>query len=117
VKRYLSRWSARPHGRRPHPDHRQPRRQPGIRNFTKLTSLSVKVQRSDLANSPGLGSSVADGSAEDLGVAQSSTIVLGGGPLGSTGGNCTGSGLLSALALGGTIDTRFPLDEAPAWCG
>jgi len=113
----------------------------GIRNFTKLTSLSVKVQRSDLANSPGLGSSVADVSAEDLGVTQSSTIDLGGGPLGSTGGNCTGSGLLaadvirfhvwaqhgwwgqpggpgllSALALGGTIDTRFPLDEAPAWC-
>jgi len=113
----------------------------GIRNFTRLTSLSVKVQRSDLANSPGPGSSVADVSAEDLGVTQSSTIDLGGGPLGSTGGNCTGAGLLvadvirfhvwarhgwwgqpggpgllSALALEGTIDTRFPLDEAPAWC-
>jgi hypothetical protein len=28
-----------------------------------------------------------------------------------------GPGQLSALALGGTIDTRFPLAEPPAWCG
>lgn len=114
----------------------------GIRNFTALTSLSVTVQRTDLANSPGLGSAISDVSAEDLGSTRTATIDLGGGPLGSIGENCIGGGLLgaevigfrvsaqhawwgrpegpgplSALALGGSIDTRAPLSEAPAWCG
>jgi hypothetical protein len=112
----------------------------GIRNFTALRSLQVKVQRTDLSGSAGLGSAVADVSAEDLGSTSASSIDLGGGPLGSTGGNCIGGmlgadviglqvwarhawwgrpegpGLLSTLALGGWIDTGSPLSEAPAWC-
>ncbi len=114
----------------------------GIRNFTALDSLSVKVQRSDLAGSSSLGSSVADVAVEDLGTTRRSVVDLGGGPLGSVGGNCLRGGLLAAnvvgyavwargdwwgapggpgplrtLALGGSLDAGAPLSEPPGWCG
>jgi hypothetical protein len=114
----------------------------GIRNFTALDSLSVKVQHSDLAGSGSLGSAVADLAVEDLGSTATSTIDLGGGPLASAGGNCLRGGLLAAdvvgygvsarhdwwgqpggagplrtLALGGWLDTTEPASSAPPWCG
>lgn len=111
-----------------------------IRNFTGLESLDVRVQRSDLARSGALGSSVADFSAEDFGWTGSATIDLGG-TLGSGGGNCVragalamdiarydvtarhlwwgragGPGLLSAVVLGGSLDAAEPLIAAPSHC-
>jgi hypothetical protein len=113
----------------------------GIRNFTALDTLRVKVQRSDLAGSRSLGSAIADLSAEDLGRTTTSVIDLGGGAFGSLGGNCLHGGLLAAdviryavsaqrswwgqpggpgpirtLELGGTLDARKPLATAPAYC-
>lgn len=112
-----------------------------IRNFTKLGSLRVKVQDSDLARSRSLGSAIADVAFEDLGRTDSSVIDLGGGALGSTGGNCLRGGLFAAdvirydvaaqrnwwsapggpgplrtFALGGTLDVSTPLASAPGWC-
>lgn len=113
----------------------------GVRNFTDLRSLTVKVQRSDLAGSRGLGSSISDVSIEDLGQTSSATIDLGGGPANSRGGNClsavlgmsiarydvtarhnwwgspSGPGPLTATSLGATLDTSPPLTTRPAWCG
>jgi hypothetical protein len=114
----------------------------GIRNFTGLDALSVRVQRTDLAGSTSLGSAVADLAVEDLGTTWTSTVDLGGGPLGSTGGNCLrggllaadvvrcavwargswwgapgGPGLLRTLALGGTLDSGESLGQPPEWCG
>lgn len=113
----------------------------GIRNFTKLDSLSVKVQRTNLSDSRGTGSGAANLSAEDLGTTSASAIDLGGGALGSTGGNClhagtlaadvvryavsarnnwrgqsTGPGLLRTVVVGGTLDAGSPLATPPARC-
>jgi len=115
----------------------------GIRNFTKLDSLKVKVQRSDLQRTTGLGSSIAAVAAEDLGATARSAIDFGGGSLGSVGQNCIAGGLLTAMhvmkysaaatsnwwgqaggpkagqtltTFGGALDTSAALDEAPAAC-
>jgi hypothetical protein len=112
----------------------------GIRNFTALGSLTVTVQRSDLAGSAGLGSSVADVSFEDLGRTLSARLDLGGGELDSRGGNCVrdvlgidvvrydvsarrmwwgsagGPGPLTTAVLAGSLDTVEPLATAPDWC-
>lgn len=113
-----------------------------IRNFTGLDELSVKVQRSNLAGSSSVGSSIADFAAEDLGRTTSSRLDIGGGSLGSVGGNCLrgglfaaevtryrvsarhnwwgrpgGPGLLRAINLGGSLDTSSPLSSRPAYCG
>lgn len=112
-----------------------------IRNFTNLDSLKVKVADSDLARSSSLGSTIADVAFENLGSTRSSVIDLGGGALGSTGGNCMrggllaadvigyhvsarhdwwstpgGPGLLRTFTLGGTLDTRDALGAVPSWC-
>lgn len=116
----------------------------GIRNFTALENLSVKVQHSDLAGSSSIGSSVANLAVEDLGSTEAGAVDFGGGTLGSLGGNCVGvggSGLaadvvgydvfarhnwwgqaggpgpLRTLALGGSLDAGSPLESAPAYCG
>jgi hypothetical protein len=114
----------------------------GIRNFTKLDRLQVKVQRTNLSDSKGVGSGIADFSAEDLGSTTSHVIDLGRGTLGSAGQNCIVGGNLQAdvvryrvaaranwwgkpggprlggvLAVGGSLDTSEALDIAPESCG
>lgn len=113
----------------------------GVRTYTPLDSLRVKVENSDLARSSSLGSSIADAAFEDGGTTRSSVIDLGGGALGSTGGNCFRGGLLAMNVLGyqvsargnwwsrpggpgvgrtsvigGSLDARQPLGTAPRWC-
>jgi len=114
----------------------------GIRNFTKLDRLRVKVQRTNLSDSKGVGSGLADVSAEDLGSTTSHVIDLGLGTLGSAGQNCIVGGSLQAdvvrfrvsaranwwgqpgepglgrtLAIGGSLDTSRALESAPESCG
>jgi hypothetical protein len=112
-----------------------------IRNFTALGRLTVKVQDSDLRDSQGAGSGLADVSAEDLGTTAHSVIDLGGGALGSRGANCISGGSLDVdavrydvhaqgnwwgrpgapapgrtLAVGASIDATHPLAAATARC-
>ncbi|HEX4904774.1 MAG TPA: hypothetical protein VFU93_04925 [Acidimicrobiales bacterium] len=113
----------------------------GVRNFTGLGSLSLRIERTDLSRSGGLGSGVAAFSAEDFGSTGTSTVDIGGGRLGSRGGNCLSGGLLLAdavrypvsargnwwgapggpgplrtLALGAALDTTAPLAAPPPAC-
>jgi hypothetical protein len=113
----------------------------GIRNFTKLDRLKVKVQRTDLSDSKGLGSGFADVSAEDLGSTTSAAIDLGRGTLDSAGENCIVGGNLQAdvvryrvtaranwwgrpngpalgktIVLAGSLDASSPLASAPEAC-
>ncbi len=114
----------------------------GIRNFTKLDRLKVKVQRTNLSDSTGIGSGIADVSAEDLGSTTTSVIDLGRGSLDSAGQNCIVGGNLQAdvvryrvtaranwwdqpggpqlgrtIVLAGSLDTSSPLAAAPESCG
>ena len=103
--------------------------------------FDVKVERTDLGDSRGTGSSPANLTVENLGNTARHTIDLGGGALGSAGGNCLDGGNLAALilrydvvaranwwgtaggpgpgrtvAVGGTLDAAGPLASAPAGC-
>jgi hypothetical protein len=114
----------------------------GIRNFTQLDRLKVKVQRTNLSDSKGIGSGIADVSAEDLGSTTSAVIDLGRGALSSAGENCivggnlqadvlryrvtaranwwgqpTGPALGKTIALAGSLDASSPLATAPESCG
>lgn len=114
----------------------------GIRNFTKLDRLKVKVQRTNLSDSKGIGSGIADVSAEDLGSTMSAVIDLGRGPLSSAGENCilggnlqadvvryrvaaranwwgqpTGPAVGKTITLAGSLDVSSPLGSAPESCG
>ncbi|HJR89104.1 MAG TPA: hypothetical protein VJ782_02985 [Aeromicrobium sp.] len=114
----------------------------GVRNFTKLDRLKVKVQRTNLSDSKGLGSGLANFSAEDLGSTTSADIDLGRGSLGSVGENCfvggtlqadvvryrvsaranwwgrpTGPALGKTIVLAGSLDASSPLATAPESCG
>jgi hypothetical protein len=113
----------------------------GVRNFTKLRRLEVTVERSNMSNSKGMGSGLANFSAEDLGTTASAAIDLGGGALRSAGQNCNTGGLLQAdvlrykvsarhnwwgkpggpalgktVVLLGGLDTAEPLTTAPDSC-
>lgn len=113
----------------------------GVRNFTKLDRLKVKVERTNLSDSKGVGSGIADFSAEDLGSTTSADIDLGRGALGSSGENCIVGGTLQAdvvryrvaaranwwgqpggpqlgrtVALLGSFDTGDALPSAPEAC-
>lgn len=112
----------------------------GIRNFTALDRLRVKVENSDLAGSTSFGSAIADVAAESFGQLGTSVIDLGGGGLGSVGANCLQGGLFAADVIGldvslryawwgqpggpgllqtvvlGSLDASDPLDVAPAHC-
>jgi Right handed beta helix region len=68
----------------------------GIRNFTDLDDLAVKVERTDLSNSRGTGSAAANAAFEDLGTTDRARIDLGGGALESVGRNCLAGGQLAA---------------------
>ncbi len=105
----------------------------GIRNFTGLDELSVRVENSDLSDSRGAGSGGANISADDIGTTGSSSIVFT--------GNCIEGGLLAAgivrsrvnaagnwwgrpggpgpgraVVLGGALDTANSLAARPASC-
>jgi hypothetical protein len=82
-----------------------------IRNFTRLHGLAVKVERTNLSDSRGLGSGLANLSAEDLGATGSSVIDLGGGALGSRGDNCFAGGRLAADVV------RYRVSAAGNWWG
>jgi hypothetical protein len=113
----------------------------GIRNFTKLDKLSVRIQRTDMRHSGSQGTTIADFAAQDLGQTTQHAIDIGGGGLGSVGQNCLVGGVLAAhvtnyrvsarrnwwgrpggpaplkvLALPGAIDAGDPLAEAPSHC-
>lgn len=114
----------------------------GIRNFTELENITVKIARTDLGGSESTSGSGASGVlAEDLGNTTRSVIDLGGGALGSVGGNCLtggamaadvvryavvarhnwwgqpgGPGPLRTLTLGGSLDAGDPLATAPRYC-
>ncbi|WP_354700368.1 hypothetical protein DSM112329_00639 [Paraconexibacter sp. AEG42_29] len=112
-----------------------------IANAGAVSRLSALVQRTDLSGSGGVGSTPANLTIEDLGDASNATIDLGGGGLGSLGGNCLQGGTFAAavvgfdvsargnwwgtpggpapgraLAIGGALDTGAPLPAAPARC-
>ena len=71
-----------------------------VGNETGLEELSVKVERSNLSDSQGTGSGVANVTFEELGTTTQSEIDLGGGPLGSAGQNCLEGGNLAAHIMG-----------------
>jgi hypothetical protein len=108
-----------------------------IGNVSGLDALAVKVQGTDLGDAHGTGSTTpANASFEDLGSTAESAIDLGGGSLGSTGGNCLDGGTLGAAlvrydvtargnwwggpptstAVGGALDADSALATAPERC-
>ena len=112
-----------------------------VGNETELQRLSVRVAATDLSDARGTGSGLANIAIEDLGTTTESAIDLGGGTLGSPGGNCLDGGSLAAfvnrysvsarqnwwgqpggplpgstVAAAGSLDTDPALSEAPAGC-
>jgi hypothetical protein len=83
----------------------------GIRNFTGLDELAVRVEGSNLSDSRGIGSGVANFAAENLGTTVESAIDLGGGTLGSAGGNCIEGGILAADVV------RYDVSAEDNWWG
>ncbi len=77
-----------------------------VGNETALDRLSVKVENSDLGGATGVGSGLANVTFEELGTTTETAIDLGGGPLGSTGGNCLGGAARSALVLGYAVSAE-----------
>lgn len=82
-----------------------------IGNLSELELLAVKVQRTDLSHSHGTTSTPANVTAEDLGTTRRAMIDLGGGALGSRGGNCLAGGRLAAALVGYDVHAR------DAWWG
>jgi hypothetical protein len=112
-----------------------------VANISALSRLLVKVERTDLGDSHGSTSTPANVTAQDLATTADATIDLGGGALGSAGGNCLDGGTLSAaligydvsarnawwgdaagpglgrtVAVGGTLDAGAPLAAKPSSC-
>lgn len=83
-----------------------------IGNVTNLRRLRVRVQGTDLADARGVGSvTPADASFEDIGTTSDAVIDLGGGALGSPGGNCLDGGSLGAAAV------RYAVSAQHNWWG
>lgn len=78
----------------------------GVRNFTDLDALSLRVEGTDLSNSRGSGDSAADVVFDERGSTESSEIDLGGGALGSAGRNCITGGPLAAEVRGYDVSAR-----------
>ena len=101
----------------------------------------AKIERTNLSDTLGSGSELADVSFEDLGSTDAAVIDMGGGALGSSGGNCISGGPFAVnlmrynataqhnwwgdpagpaptrvTAIGGTLDASAPLASAPAGC-
>jgi hypothetical protein len=112
-----------------------------IGNVSELGSLEVKVQDTDLADGGGAGLTPANASFENLGNTGRAAIDLGGGKLGSRGGNCLEGGSVAAALVrydvtargnwwgqpggpgpgrsvetGGTLDSGAALASAPPRC-
>jgi hypothetical protein len=108
-----------------------------IGNVSDLDDLTAVVERTDLSNAMGQASlTPANASFEDIGETSNATIDLGGGPLGSVGGNCLDGGSLGAALVnydviaeqnwwggpvlaapvGGTLDSDPTLAQEPAHC-
>jgi hypothetical protein len=108
-----------------------------VGNVSGLERLEVLVEDTDLGDAKGtLSLTPANASFEDIGTTSSHVIDLGGGALGSKGGNCLDGGALSAASLryivsarrnwwdgparataaGGSIDAAEPLSSAPERC-
>jgi hypothetical protein len=83
-----------------------------IGNISGLERLRLKVQDTTLTGNRGGTSTPANVLAEELGTTADAIIDLGGGALGSTGGNCLGSGGLLDVALVG-----FDVSLRRAWWG
>jgi hypothetical protein len=77
-----------------------------VGNFTELTDLSIKVEDTDLSGSGGRGSGRANITVQELGTTARAAIDLGGGPLGSRGGNCIVGGTLAADVLRQDVAAR-----------
>lgn len=77
-----------------------------IGNLDGLEQLQVRVARTNLADSRGAGSTVANLAVQELGTTGSSAIDLGGGAFGSPGGNCLGGGALAAAVVGYDVFAR-----------
>ncbi|MGH2951320.1 MAG: hypothetical protein ACRDKX_04675, partial [Solirubrobacterales bacterium] len=80
--------------------------------FNGLENLTVKIEDTDLSDSggaPGLG--LANVAFADLGTTTGSRIDLGGGALGSSGGNCIAGGLLAANIV------RYDVSAESNWWG
>jgi len=88
-----------------------------IGNETELERLAVKVQRTNLSDAHGSTSSPANLTVEDLGSTGAAAIDLGGGPLGSSGGNCLAGGNLAALLVGYGVHARRAWWGSPAGPG
>lgn len=104
----------------------------GVRNFTRLGTLLVRVRDSNLAGSTGLGASLGDVAVEELGGTGVAEIELTGscvGPVlgmdvvrydavarGNWWGRATGPGPLTTAVVGGRLDTSAPLRTRPRWC-
>jgi hypothetical protein len=110
----------------------------GVRNFTELDRFLLRVESTDLRGARG---TMADVTFEDIGGVGDEVIDLGGGALGSEGGNCIGGTLLGGetigfdvsaqanwwesaagpgpaaiVAAGGSFDVEAPLSAAPPSC-
>ncbi len=82
-----------------------------VGNISDLDLLEVKVQDTDLADSRGAGATPANASFENIGTTERATIDLGGGALGSRGGNCLDGGSQAAALL------RYDVTARGNWWG
>lgn len=78
-----------------------------VGNYAGLRELTVKVERTNLSGSRGQGSGRANVTVQELGTTERAVIDLGGGPLGSGGGNCLRGGALAADVIGHDVFARF----------
>ncbi len=85
-----------------------------VGNETALDELSVRVEDANLSDSRGTGSGAANVSFEDLGTTGRTAIDLGGGALGSAGGNCIAGGSLAAVTVGYAVSAKHNWWGAPA---
>ena len=84
-----------------------------VGNLSGLGRLHAKVERTVLSDSGGAGSSPANLVAQELGRTDVAVIDLGGGALGSRGGNCLDGGRLAAAVVGYDVLARANWWGAP----
>ena len=77
-----------------------------VRNFTALEDLRLMIEDTVLRDNHGGGSGFANFEAEELGATASSAIDLGGGSLGSHGGNCITGSTPAAAAIGFAVSAE-----------
>lgn len=77
-----------------------------VGNLSDLRELSVNVEDTNLSDSQGTGSGMANVSFEDLGSTERSVIDLGGGGLDSVGHNCIAGGSVAAGVVNYAVDAE-----------